>query len=143
MSAATAPPRTAASSRAAGAHGDRTATAAVLLAPMLLGAVLCLISLTGRSLGFDEAATVAIVSQHGAALWHGIARDGGNMSGYYLLMHVLVGWFGDGPWVLRLPSLVFAALTPALIAAIALALWEDHRAAGIAGGLAGVSLPLV
>jgi mannosyltransferase len=117
--------------------------AAVLAVPALLGLALCLISLTGRSLGFDEGATVAIVSQHGHALWRGIAHDGGNMSGYYLLMHALVGWFGDGPWVLRLPSAVFAGVTPGLVAAIALALWDDRRAAWIAGVLAAVSLPLV
>jgi hypothetical protein len=123
--------------RAAG--GD----AALVIAPSLLAAVLCLISLTGRSLGFDEGATVAIVSQHGAALWRAIARDGGNMSGYYLLLHMLVGAFGDGPWVLRLPSVVFAGATPAVVAATALVLWRDRRAAGIAGLLCAVSQPLV
>ena len=117
--------------------------AAVYIVPALLGAALCLISLNGRGFGFDEGATIAIVSQHGNALWRGIAHDGGNMSGYYLLMHVLVGAFGDGPWVLRLPSVVFAAITPGLIAAIAVALWDDRRAAWIAGILSAVSLPLV
>ena len=52
------------------------------------------ISLTTRSLWLDEAATVAIASQHGSALWSAIAHDGGNMLGYYALLHVLVGWFG-------------------------------------------------
>ncbi|HET9125394.1 MAG TPA: glycosyltransferase family 39 protein [Solirubrobacteraceae bacterium] len=117
--------------------------AAVLLLPTLLAAALTLIDLTGRSLGFDEGATVAIVSQHGAALGRALARDGGNMSGYYLLMHVLVGAFGDGPWVLRLPSLVFAALTPGLVAAVALVLWRDRRVAAVAALLCAVSLPLV
>jgi mannosyltransferase len=123
--------------------GARVGGAAVCVVPALVGAALCLISLTGRSLGFDEGATVAIVTQHGHALWRGIAHDGGNMSGYYLLMHVLVGVFGDGPWVLRLPSAVFAGVTPGLVAAIALALWDDRRAAWIAGVLAAVSVPLV
>ena len=118
------------------------ADVAVIALPTALAAVLSLISLTGRSLGFDEGATVAIVSQHGHALWHAIARDGGNMSGYYLLMHLLVGAFGDGPWVLRLPSVVFAAATPGLIGAIGLALF-DRRAAGLAGLLSAVSLPLI
>ncbi len=105
-----------------------------MIGPVLLAAVLSLIGLTSRSLGFDEGATIAIVSQHGAALGRAIARDGGNMSGYYLLMHVLVGAFGDGPWVLRLPSVVFAALTPGFVAAIALALWRDRRVAVGRGG---------
>ncbi len=117
--------------------------AAVVCGPVLLAAALSLIDLTSRSLGFDEGATIAIVSQHGAALGRAIARDGGNMSGYYLLMHVLVGAFGDGPWVLRLPSVVFAALTPGFVAAIALALWRDRRVALVAATLCAVSLPLV
>jgi uncharacterized membrane protein len=117
--------------------------AAVIIGPALLAAVLSLIELTSRSLGFDEGATVAIVSQHGAALGRAIARDGGNMSGYYLLMHVLVGAFGDGPWVLRLPSVVFAALTPGFVAAIALSLWRDRRVAAVGAVLCAVSLPLV
>jgi hypothetical protein len=116
--------------------------AAVLVVPALLAAALSVISLAGRSLGFDEGATVAIVSQHGHALWHAIARDGGNMAGYYLLLHVLVGAFGNGPWVLRLPSVVFAALTPALLAAIARQLF-DRRVAWLAGLFTAVSLPLV
>lgn len=115
----------------------------MVLGPILLAAVLSLIELTTRSLGFDEGATVSIVSQHGAALGRAIARDGGNMSGYYLLMHVLVGAFGDGPWVLRLPSVVFAALTPGFVAAIALALWRDRRVAAIGAVLCAISLPLV
>jgi mannosyltransferase len=116
---------------------------AVVVGPTLLAAALSVIGLTSRSLGFDEGATAAIVSQHGAALGRALARDGGNMSGYYLVMHVLVGAFGDGPWVLRLPSVVFAALTPGLVAAIALALWRDRRVASVAAVLCAVSVPLV
>src|SRR5437763_13417841 len=70
--------------------------AAVVAVPALLAGALCLVDLTGRSLGFDESATASIVSQHGAALGHGIAQDGGNMSGYYVLMHALVSLFGRG-----------------------------------------------
>ena len=72
------------------------ATAPRCAAPGTAGGGARLIAITTRSLGFDEGATVAIVSQHGSALGSAIARDGGNMSGYYLLMHVLVGWFGTG-----------------------------------------------
>ncbi len=116
---------------------------AVVVGPAVLAAVLSVIGLTARSLGFDEGATISIVSQHGAALGRAIARDGGNMSGYYLLMHVLVGAFGDGPWVLRLPSVGFAALTPGFVAAIALTLWRDRRVAAVAAVLCAVSLPLI
>ena len=72
--------------------------------PAALAAVLTFLQITGRSLGFDEGATVAIASQHGSALWAGIAHDGGNMSGYYLLLHVLIGAFGNGLLVLRFVS---------------------------------------
>ena len=66
----------------------------LLLAPALLALGLCLIQIAGRSLGFDESATYAIVSQHGAALRHAIAHDGGNMSGYYVLLHAVVSGGG-------------------------------------------------
>ncbi len=143
MSAATATPGTSDTPAGDRLRGRPSgADVAVIAGPVVLAGVLCLISLTGRSLGFDEGATVAIVSQHGAALWRAIARDGGNMSGYYQLMHVLVGAFGDGPWVLRLPSVVFAAITPGIIAALALALWKDRRPAILAAVLS-VDLALV
>src|SRR2546425_140026 len=67
--------------------------AALLAGPALLAVGLCLIDISGRSLGFDESATVAIAGQHGSALWSAIAHDGGNMSGYYVLMHVLIDLF--------------------------------------------------
>ncbi|HEX3830898.1 MAG TPA: glycosyltransferase family 39 protein [Solirubrobacteraceae bacterium] len=111
-------------------------------APALLAAVLGLIAIGSRNLGFDEGATVAIVSQHGSALGSAIARDGGNMAAYYLLMHVLVGWFGTGLTVLRLPSVVSLVVIVALIGAIGRRLF-DRRVALIAGLLCAVNLPLV
>jgi mannosyltransferase len=114
----------------------------VIAAPMGLAAVLCLIGITSRSLGFDEGATVAIASQHGSALGTAIARDGGNMAGYYLLLHVLIAAFGNGLLVLRLPSALSAVATAGLIAAIGARLF-DRMAGLLAGVLAAVSLPLV
>jgi mannosyltransferase len=110
--------------------------------PAVLAAILSLTAITGRSLGFDEGATVAIASQHGSALWSAIAHDGGNMSGYYLLIHVLIGLFGDGLFVLRLPSAVAAVATVALIGVIGQRLF-DPLVAAAAGTLAAVSLPLI
>lgn len=108
------------------------------------GAILTAIELGTRSLWLDEGSTFAIVSQHGAALWRGIAHDGGNMLIYYLLMHVLIGWFGDGIWLMRLPSVIATAATGALVAALALRLFPgNRRLAGAAGLLTVVSLPLV
>ena len=111
--------------------------------PAALAAVLCLIGLGGRSLGFDEGATASIAAQHGSALWRAIAHDGGNMSAYYLLMHVLIGVFGNGLVVLRLPSVIATVATVALIGLIAERLFADRRVVVGAGLLAAVSLPLV
>lgn len=109
-----------------------------------VGAALAAIELGTRSLWFDEASTVAIVSQHGAALGRAIANDGGNMLLYYLGMHVYVSWFGDAAWVLRLPSALANGLTGALVAVLALRLFPgNRRLAAAAGLLAVVSLPLV
>src|SRR5205085_3992307 len=80
----------------------------VVAVPAVVAIALCLYELTTRSLWLDEAATVAIAGQHGSALWSAISHDGGNMLGYYALLHVLIAWFGDGTFVLRLPSVLAA-----------------------------------
>ncbi|HEY2439011.1 MAG TPA: glycosyltransferase family 39 protein [Solirubrobacteraceae bacterium] len=119
-----------------------TRTWPAIAVPAALAAVLTFYGMTGRSLGFDEGATVAIASQHGSALWSGIAHDGGNMSGYYLLIHVLIGAFGHGLLVLRLVSGLAIVATVALMASIGLRLFSPLTA--FAGGvLAAISLPLV
>ncbi|MGA8717633.1 MAG: hypothetical protein WB557_06480, partial [Solirubrobacteraceae bacterium] len=80
----------------------RLSDAVVVGVPAIVALVLCLIELTTRSLWLDEAATVAIAGQHGSAFWSAAAHDGGNMLGYYAVLHVLIGWFGDGAFVIRL-----------------------------------------
>jgi hypothetical protein len=110
--------------------------------PSLLALALCLYELTTRSLWLDEAATVAIASQHGAAFGAALARDGGNMLGYYALLHVLIGWFGSGGFVIRFPSAIFAGVTVACTGAFALRQF-NRRVAALTGVLTGVSLPLV
>jgi mannosyltransferase len=120
----------------------RLGDVAVVVAPGLLAAALCFVGITARSLGFDESATVAIVSQHGAALRHGIAHDGGNMAGYYVLLHALVSVFGNGLLVLRLPSALGIAVAAAVTSLLGLRLF-DRRAALIAGLLTALSVSLV
>lgn len=115
---------------------------AVVAFPALLAAALCLLGITARSLGFDESATATIVSQHGAALRHAIAHDGGNMAGYYVLMHALVGLFGRGLLVLRLPSAIAISAAVAVTGALGLRLF-DRRVAFAAGLLTAVSVSLV
>ncbi len=110
--------------------------------PAAIAVVLCFIEITGRSIGFDEAATVTIAAQHGSALGSAIAHDGGNMSGYYLLLHLLIGVLGNGELVIRLPSALASTATVVLTGAIARRLF-GRRAAFAAGLLTAVSLPLV
>jgi mannosyltransferase len=85
---------------------------------------------------------VTIAAQHGAALGSGIAHDGGNMSGYYVLLHVLVGWFGNGTLLVRLPSVLAVVATVALVSGLGLRM--GGRPAALASGLlCAVSLPLI
>ncbi len=121
---------------------SRWSEVAVVAGPAALAIALCLFELTTRSLWLDEAATVAIAGQHGSALWNAIAHDGGNMLGYYAVMHVLLGWFGHGAFVLRLPSALAAGGAAAAVSVLALRLF-DRRVAVTAGLLTAVSLPLV
>jgi mannosyltransferase len=93
-------------------------------------------------LWLDEAATVAIAGQHGSAFWHAAAHDGGNMLGYYALLHALTSWFGDGAFVIRLPSVVAAACAAGAVSLLGLRLFDRRMAFG-AGLLTAVSLPLV
>ena len=120
----------------------RLADVAVVAGPVALAVALCLYQLTARSLWLDEAATVAIAGQHGSALWNAIAHDGGNMLGYYALLHVLIGWFGDGALVIRLPSVLAAGAAAGAVGLLGLRLF-DRRVALASGLLAAVSVPLV
>jgi mannosyltransferase len=98
--------------------------------------------LGSRSIWIDEAATITIASQHGAALGSALAHDGGNMLGYYALVHVLIGAFGDSTFLLRLPSAISAIVAVMLIALLARRMFG--RAVAIVAGLfSAVSLPLV
>jgi mannosyltransferase len=131
------PPRPARSERR-----QQLVDVAVVAAPALIALGLCLYDITARSLWLDESATVAIASQHGGALGAALAHDGGNMLGYYALLHVLIGLFGSGAFVLRAPSAVAAAATVGLVGVLALRLF-DRRVALATGLLAAVSLSLV
>ena len=115
---------------------------AVIGVPAAVALALCLYELSTRSLWVDEAATVAIAGQHGAALWRAIAHDGGNMLGYYALLHVLIGWFGHGAFVIRLPSVIAAGAAAGTVSLLGLRLF-DRPVALAAGLLTAVSLPLV
>ena len=115
---------------------------AAVAVPCALAALLAFYDITARSLWLDEAASVAIASQHGVALWHAMEHDGGNMLVYYALLHVLLGLFGDGVLVIRFASALATAATVAIVSLLAHRLF-DRRVAFAAGLLTAVSLPLV
>jgi mannosyltransferase len=121
---------------------ERLKAIACIALPTALAAGLCLYEISVRSLWLDEAATVSIASQHGAALGAAMAHDGGNMLGYYALLHVLIGAFGKGALVLRLPSAIAAVVTVCLVGVLGLRLFDRRVALG-AGLLSAVSLTLV
>ncbi len=121
---------------------DRVRDGAAVAIPTVLAAVLCCYQITDRSLGFDEGASVTIAAQHGSALGSAIAHDGGNMSGYYLLLHVIIAVFGNGLFAVRLLSVLATAGGVAAVCLLGLRLF-DRRVALAAGLLAAVSLPLV
>jgi mannosyltransferase len=100
------------------------------------------IQLGSRSIWIDESASISIASQHGGALGSAIARDGGNMAGYYALLHVVVTLFGDGLIAVRMPSVIASAMTATLVTALGLRLF-GYRASLAAGLLAAISLPSV
>jgi mannosyltransferase len=108
----------------------------------LIALALSCVDLTARSIWLDESATLSIASQNGHALWHAIANDGGNMSGYYLLLHELIAAFGDGVAVLRLPSAVATGLTAYFVSLVSSRLF-NNRAGLAAGMLSAISMPLV
>ena len=121
---------------------DRVLAVAAVAIPTALAAALCAYEISVRSLWLDEAAAVTIASQHGAAFGAALAHDGGNMLGYYAVLHVLIGAFGKGALVIRLPSVIGATLTVCVAGLLGLRLF-GRRVAFAAGVLAAVSLPLV
>jgi mannosyltransferase len=115
---------------------------AAVAGPAAIAIALSAYKVTDRSIWGDEAATVTIASQHGAAFGAALARDGGNMLGYYSLIHVLIAWFGDSELVIRLPSVLAAGITVGLVSIIGTRLF-DRRTGVAASLLCAVSLPLV
>jgi hypothetical protein len=130
------------SGRGAGS-GERAWLLLAIGLPVLLAAGLTAYRLSTRSLWLDEGASIAIASQHGSHLWRAIRHDGGNMLIYYLLLHVLVDWFGNAVAVVRAPSVVADALTAGLTALLAWRLVGRRWVALSAGLLCALSMPLV
>jgi mannosyltransferase len=121
---------------------ERLLDLAAIAVPCALATVLAFFEITDRSLWLDEAASVAIASQHGIALWHAMEHDGGNMLAYYALLHVVLKLFGDGALAIRFVSALATGATVAIVSLLGRRLF-DRRVALAAGLLSAVSLPLV
>lgn len=107
-----------------------------------LAAGLILYDLGTRSVWIDEATTWGVARQHGSTLWGALLQDGGNMSGFYVVVHFLVQLFGSGAVVLRLlPALSFVAAVPCCYLLVRRLF--DPVAAALAALLFVASQPLV
>lgn len=123
-------------------RAPRGSAIALVVIPGVIALTLGVIDLGARSIWLDESASISIASQHGAALGSALARDGGNMAGYYVVLHALDFLFGNALIALRLPSVLAAAVTSATVAHLADRLF-GRRAAIASGLLSAVSLPAV
>ena len=113
----------------------RWATAGVL-------GLLCLASLwlrtrvLGAGFWIDEGISVGIAHHHLTAIPHLLRQDGAPPL-YYLLLHVWIGWFGDGERATHALSLVAA------IACIPLAYWAAQSLFGRTAGWVAATLATV
>ncbi len=118
---------------------DRGPVWAMLLPP-LVGLALGLWGIATPSYWRDEAATIAAVSRPFPALIHMLGNVDAVHSAYYVMMWPLVHLFGSGAVVMRLPSVIAAALTAAAIAAIGRRMLSPW--VGLASGLLFAVLPV-
>ena len=114
----------------------------VFIIPTVISALLIAIDIGSRSLWLDEGASISIASQSGHALAAALARDGGNMLLYYLFLHVIIKFFGDGVIAMRLPALVGGVLSTLGITVICAKLF-NNLIAFASGILSSVSLPFI
>ncbi len=110
--------------------------------PAICAAILFSVDLGQRSLWLDEGASLSIASQHGSALSNALARDGGNMLIYYLLLHLIITIFGNSPVILRLPSVIGGILSVLGISLVCAKLF-NNRIAVTSALLTAVSLPFI
>jgi mannosyltransferase len=136
------PPGAAGAHRRAARDRERLVEIAIVAVPCAIAAFVAFYEIATRSLWLDEAASVAIASQHGAALWHAMEHDGGNMLAYYALLHVVLNLFGDGALAIRFVSALATVATVGIAGVLARRLF-DRQVAFAAGLLTAVSLPLV
>ncbi len=90
----------------------------------------------------DEAASISISSQNGSALFRAISHDGGNLSLYYLVLHVILKLFGTGTDTLRMVSVACATLLTPGSYLLGKAVFS-RRAGLFSAALMAISLPVL
>jgi mannosyltransferase len=111
-----------------------------LLLPPLVGLALGLWGITTPSYWRDEAATIAAVRRPFPDLIHMLGNVDAVHSAYYIFMWPLVHLFGTGAFVMRFPTVIAAAVTAAIVAAIGRRLISPW--VGLAAGLLFAVLPV-
>jgi mannosyltransferase len=102
----------------------------LLFPAILVGSIAVrLFRLAGQSLWFDETYTALVAGQPVGRMLQYLITDGVHPPLYYAWMAVWIRLFGDSPWSLRLPSVLFGGLSVWLIYLMA------RRMAGEAVGL--------
>lgn len=123
-------------SRATAALGRRC----VVVVPVLLALVLGLWGLRrDGAVWHDEAVTIGLANRDLPDVWQTLGHIDAVHGLYYLLMHGLFGILGTDVLVLRLPSVLAAAVAAAGVAMIGLRLAGAR--AGLCAGLVFVALP--
>lgn len=110
-------------------HLWRFAPTAVGLGAFALG----LIELTGQRRTYDERITIETAARSVSEIWHAARTTEAPHFLYYLLIKPWLAAFGSSDWVARFPSVVFGALTAAVLTALAIRLFG--RKAGLVAGL--------
>lgn len=111
---------------------------------LLLGLALRLINLNGRAIWYDEAFAVLYARRSLADMIYGtVTRVGGAAADvhplfYYFSLHYWMSVFGQSPLAVRLPSVLFGALTVGLAYLIGRALW-DGKTGLLAAALVALS----
>lgn len=111
------------------------------IVPGLATLALCLIGLTGSGLGEDELATWGMVSASWPDFWQVLRTTDASIGPYYVLLRGWVEVAGTSDAGLRLPSVLFAGGTAALIAAAGTRI--GGRRLGLTAGLLFAALPTV
>lgn len=98
--------------------------------------------LSSRSLWLDEGYTWLTAAQNLEGITAIAGSQGYHLLPYYLLIHVLIGWFGDSAFVMRAPSVIAGAASVPLMYLLASRL-AGRRVGLYATVLLVVSQPLV